>query len=730
MHCASCVTIIERSLTKVAGISSATANLATLQASIDYDPELVSDNQIERALEDVGYKALLHVQKDSEELTKQKELRDLKIKTSLSLSLGLLILWGSFPGLRETAPKLLTVSLVQLVLASVVQFWAGLVFYRATIPSLKHRSANMDTLVTIGTTVAFSYSAFVTFFPNYLENLGIPPEPYFDVSTIIIALILLGRFLEAKAKSGTSEAIRKLIGLQAKNARVVRDGKDIDIPIENVVLGDHIRVRPGEKIPVDGVVLEGTSSVDESMVSGESIPVDKMKDSEVFGATINKSGSFVYKATKVGKDTLLAQIIRLVQEAQGSKAPIQRIADLISSYFVPIVIMLAVATFAVWYIFGPAPSFVFATLNAIAVLIIACPCAMGLATPTAIMVGTGLGAGRGILIKDAESLEIAHKINTIIFDKTGTLTKGKPEVTDIVLTKNSKSKNADEILSLAAAIEKNSEHSLAEAIVTKSETRKLDLPKVADFAAIAGHGVRGVVNGKSLALGNRKLMTKEGLDIGQIESNLEKLENDGKTVMILAYDNQISGLIAVSDTVKDTAHEAVSQLKKLGLEVVMITGDNHRTAQAIGEKLGIDKILAEVLPQEKESKVREIQEQGKIVAMVGDGINDAPALASADVGIAMGSGTDVAMESAGITLINQDLRSVVAALNLSRKTMRTIKLNLFWAFGYNVALIPVAMGILYPFFGVSMNPIFASLAMSTSSISVVLNSLLLKRVRL
>ena len=427
---------------------------------------------------------------------------------------------------------------------------------------------------------------------------------------------------------------------------------------------------------------------------------------------------------------LLAQIIRLVQEAQGSKAPIQRIADLISSYFVPIVIMLAVATFAVWYIFGPAPSFVFATLNAIAVLIIACPCAMGLATPTAIMVGTGLGAGRGILIKDAESLEIAHKINTIIFDKTGTLTKGKPEVTDIVLTKNSKSKNADEILSLAAAIEKNSEHSLAEAIVTKSETRKLDLPKVADFAAIAGHGVRGVVNGKSLALGNRKLMTKEGLDIGQIESNLEKLENDGKTVMILAYDNQISGLIAVSDTVKDTAHEAVSQLKKLGLEVVMITGDNHRTAQAIGEKLGIDKILAEVLPQEKESKVREIQEQGKIVAMVGDGINDAPALASADVGIAMGSGTDVAMESAGITLINQDLRSVVAALNLSRKTMRTIKLNLFWAFGYNVALIPVAMGILYPFFGVSMNPIFASLAMSTSSISVVLNSLLLKRVRL
>ncbi len=719
MHCASCVRVLERALKKIEGVSDANVNLATEKATVTYDSKIVTDQQLASAVANVGYKALINEEvklEDEQKKEKQMELRDLQNKVIVSLVLGALILWGSFPGLMNTAPEFLKNFFVQLVLATPVQFWAGLTFYRATIPALKHRTANMDTLVALGTTVAYIYSAFVTFFPNVVMNLGFEAMPYFDVAVIVIGLILLGRYFEAKAKAGTSEAIKKLIGLQAKTARVIRNKKEIDIPIEQVRIGDIIRVRPGEKIPVDGVILDGESSVDESMITGESIPVDKTKGDTVVGATMNKTGTFTFKATKVGQDSMLAQIIKLVEEAQGSKAPIQRMADLVSSYFVPIVIMLAIGTFVVWYVVGG--SLLFALLNTVAVLIIACPCAMGLATPTAVMVGTGIGAQHGILIKDAQSLEIAHKINTIIFDKTGTLTNGKPEVTNVV----------GNVLQLAASLEKGSEHSLAEAILNKAEQEKLALSKVEGFKAIAGHGVEGIVGDKKVVLGNRRLMEREGIEIDGKE--IEKLENEGKTVIMLGVDGKLAGLIAVADTVKESAYEGVKALQKMGIEVVMITGDNKKTADAIAHKVGIIRVLAEILPDQKEAEVRKLQLEGRRVAMVGDGINDAPALAAADIGIAMGTGTDVAIEAADITLINKDLRSVAAAITLSKKTMRTIKLNLFWAFGYNIVLIPVAMGALYPFFGILLNPIFASVAMATSSISVVSNSLLLKKYKI
>ena len=727
MHCASCVGIIEGSLKKVDGVSEVIVNLATEKATIVYDGTKVTDEKLSSAVSNVGYQALINEEiktEDEEQKEKQKELRSLRTKVIISLILGGLILWGAFPGLMKTAPMILQNFWVQLLLATPVQFWAGFAFYRAAISAIKHRTANMDTLVVIGTTVAYGYSVFVTIFPQIVTKIGIEPMPYFDTTAIIIGLILLGRYFEAKAKAGTSEAIKKLIGLQAKTARVLRDNKEIDIPINEVIIGDIIRVRPGEKIPVDGIIFEGESSIDESMITGESMPADKTKGDIVVGATMNKTGTFTFKATKIGQETMLAQIIKLVQEAQGSKAPIQRLADLVSSYFVPVVIMLAILTFAVWYIFGPAPTLLFAILNTVAVLIIACPCAMGLATPTAIMVGTGKGAEHGILIKDAESLEIAHKINTIIFDKTGTLTKGEPEVTDVIPI-NSISK--DELLKLAGSIEKGSEHSLAEAIVKEAETKQLVLSKVEKFQAIPGHGVEGVVDGKRVVFGNKRLMDKKAIDINSAIDKISEMENNGKTVMMIGIDNKLVGLIAVADIIKESAKEGLIALQKLGIEVVMITGDNQRTAKAIGQKLGITRILAEVLPDQKEIEVRKIQAEGKVVAMVGDGINDAPALAAADVGIAMGSGTDVAIEAADITLINKDLKSVAAAIILSKKTMRTIRLNLFWAFGYNIILIPVAMGALYPFFNILLSPIFASVAMAISSISVVSNSLLLKK---
>jgi len=733
MHCASCVRVIERALKKVDGVLDANVNYASEKAIVTIE-ERVKDDDILNSVSSVGYQALLanNTSDEEENKEKQKDLVSLRNKVAVSLFFGAIITWGSFPGLSNYAPDLFKNFFFQLLLATPVQFWAGLAFYKATIPALKNRTANMDTLVAIGTSVAYFYSVFVTFFPAILQKFQIEAMPYFDVASVVIGLILLGRFLEAKAKGQTSQAIKKLIGLQAKTARVVRDGKEIDVPIQDVVVGDLIRVRPGEKIPVDGIVTEGDSSIDESMVTGESIPVEKTIKDIVIGATLNKSGTFLYKATKVGSETMLSQIIKLVQEAQGSKAPIQRLADVISSYFVPVVIILSILTFVVWYVFGPTPALVFAILNSIAVLIIACPCAMGLATPTAIMVGTGIGAENGILIKDAQSLEIAHKVNTIIFDKTGTLTHGTPKVTDIVKVQNSKFKiqSDSEILRLAASLEKGSEHSLAEAIVKDAENKKITLDKIDKFKAVPGHGVEGFLKMDKVILGNRKMMEREKVNFKDSEEQIEKLETEGKTVMMIAVKNELIGLIAVADTIKDSAKEAIQILNKMRIQTIMITGDNMRTADAIARSLGISKILADVLPQDKENEVRKIQSQGKVVAMVGDGINDAPALAAADVGIAMGSGTDVAIEAADITLINHDLKSVVKAIILSKKTMRTIKLNLFWAFGYNIILIPVAMGALYPFSGILLNPIFASFAMATSSVSVVTNSLLLKRAKI
>ncbi len=825
MHCASCVKVNEQALKKVVGVSDASVNFASETATVTYDPAICTEDKMQNAIKKFGYE--LVVNKEDHEEGKKKELKELERKVVIGLGIGTLILWGSFPFVISYSPLFLRNYSIQLILASIVQFWVGIDFYKTTFSALKNRVANMDVLVVMGTTAAYGYSTAVTFFPGVFEGLGIAPEPYFDVSTIIITLILLGRYLEAKAKAGTSQAIRKLIGLQAKTARVLRGkgkgerGKaEVDIPIEEVQVEDIIRVRPGEKIPVDGTIIEGESAIDESMVTGESMPFDKKIGDIVIGATINKSGTFLYKATKVGKDTMLAQIIKLVAEAQGSKAPIQRIADTVSSYFVPVVMMLAFATFVVWYIFGPSPAgepaFSYALVAAITVLIIACPCAMGLATPTAVMVGVGRAAEQGILIRDAESLEKAQAINVVIFDKTGTITKGKPEVTDILVVQNFAgpaarsshrapaslaSSNADvrggspslaspasgvatphfdrvDILQIAASLEKGSEHSLAEAIVKAAQEKKLELAKVEGFRAIAGHGIEGVIAGKKVFFGNRRLMEREkfslnvilvsesaswrrahpGSDSGSstritVNKKVEQLETEGKTVMLLAVGKELAGIIAVADTVKPSAKEGIGELNKRGVEAIMITGDNKRTADAIAKQVGITKVYAEVLPIDKERIVNRFKIQdlrfknnmsenihksylinhkskATVVAFVGDGINDAPALAASDVGIAMGSGTDVAMEAANVTLITSDLLAVSRAIRLSQKTMRVIRQNLFWAFGYNVILIPVAAGVLFPFFGILLSPILASAAMALSSVSVVTNSLRLKKISL
>lgn len=722
MHCASCAQVIEGSLKKVPGVRAASVNYASEKAQVQYDAAACAPDDLRKAVRAVGY----DIEQSPDANAKQRELKTLRLKSTVSLVVGLLIVWGSFPGLIATSPSFLRLFWVQMLLATPVQLWAGWDFYRGTVLSLKHRTANMDTLVGIGTTVAYLYSVFITFFPGTVMDAGLDPMPYFDVAVIVIALILLGRYFEANAKSRTSDAISKLAGMQAKTARVLRDGKELDIPIGEVAVGDVLRVRPGEKVPVDGTILEGSSALDESMVTGESLPVEKKAGDTVIGATLNKVGSFTFTAEKVGSQTMLAQIIRLVEEAQGSKAPIQRLADLISAYFVPVVMMLSLATFIVWYDFGP--SLTFAILSAITVLIIACPCAMGLATPTAIMVGTGKGAEKGILIKSAEALETAHKLTAIVFDKTGTLTNGTPEVTDVVPLNDF---SEEKIIHIAASIEKHSEHSLAEAIVRKAGTEPLT--EVSGFKAVPGLGVEAALHDHVLLLGNRALMADRkvaGFDAVGVLSQAEELESQGKTVMFLAVKGEAVALIAVADTVKKSSAEAVRQLEKLGLSVYMITGDNRRTAEAMARQLGIANVLAEVLPQDKEREVRKLQALGHKVAMVGDGINDAPALAAADVGIAMGAGTDVAIEAADITLVSKDMAAVSSAIALSKKTMRTIKTNLVWAFGYNILLIPVAAGVLYPFNHALLSPIYASAAMALSSISVVANSLLLKRAKI
>ncbi len=734
MHCASCAKLIERQLKKTPGVTAANVNYGSEQASVEFDESACDLPQMAAAVKQAGYTAVIENEKgkspeELKEEAKKIELADLKNKVRISAVLSTLVLLGSFP--EWFSPFLsflpfysfLTVNYVLLVLSLPVQFWAGWGFYQATISGLRNRTASMDTLIAIGTSAAFGFSLLTTLFPAQLSAMGVPMTMYYDTAAVIITLILLGRFLEAKAKSHTSDAIKKLLHLQAKTARVVRGGKEFDIPVDEVRIGDMIRVRPGEKVPVDGIIFQGTSSLDESMVTGESLPVDKKPGDRVIGATMNKTGSFVFRATGVGSETMLAQIVRLVSEAQSSRAPIQRLADVVSGYFVPIVLMLAVATFVLWY---DTVSFASAFTNMIAVLIIACPCALGLATPTAIMVGTGKGAGRGILIKDAEALEIANKISVAVFDKTGTLTQGKPQVTDVIPTQKGK---ADELLTLAASLEQGSEHSLAEAIVAEAKNRKLTLISAEGFRAIPGHGIAGRIKGDNISLGNRLLMEKDKIVLSSLENQIARLESQGKTVMMLARGKKIEGLIAVADTLKKEAREMVATLRRMRVSVWMITGDNERTAQAIAKLAGIDHVLAGVLPQQKAEKIKDLKGKNAVVAFAGDGINDAPALAAADVGVAIGTGTDVAIESAGITLLNRDLRSFVTAIRLSRKTLIVIKQNLFWAFGYNVILIPVAMGILYPITGWLLNPALAAFAMAASSISVVGNSLRLKGVR-
>lgn len=735
MHCASCAKLIERKLSKVPGVITSSVNYASEQATVEIDADRVKDTELEEAVKDAGYRAIIGITPEAgsktpdevKEEEKGKELRKLKVKVIVSSFLSALIFLGSFPEWFTFMPRAMTDLWYLFFLSTIVQFWAGKEFYLATWSGLRNRTASMDTLIAVGTTAAYGYSTLVAALGERVEEFGLPMAMYFDTGAVIITLILLGRYLEAKAKAHTSDAIKKLLGLQAKTARVIRDGSEVDIPIEEVAIGDHIRVRPGEKIPVDGKIVEGTSSIDESMVTGESIPVDKTVGDTVIGATINKTGSFIFEATKVGKDTMLSRIVEMVAQAQSSRAPIQRLADIVSSYFVPIVLMIAVGTFVVWYDFG---SFSQAFTTMIAVLIIACPCAMGLATPTAIMVGTGKGAEKGILIKDAQSLEIANRVKVVVFDKTGTLTQGVPKVTDIISFPNSGFNNKG-VLGIAASLEQGSEHALAGAILDKAKEDGVSPRKTTNFKAIPGKGIEGKVGEDTFFLGNKALADERKLSLDQeMERKIEELERQGKTMVMLFSENKLVGVIAIADVLKPSAKAMVESLQKKGVEVWMITGDNERTAKAIAGQVGINNVLAGVLPDQKAKKVQELKQRGgksSIVAFVGDGINDAPALASADVGIAMGSGTDVAVESAGITLLNKDLMSVDSAINLSKKTLAVIKQNLFWAFGYNIVLIPVAMGVLYPFFGLLLNPAIAAFAMAASSISVVGNSLRLKR---
>ncbi|MGE5620695.1 MAG: heavy metal translocating P-type ATPase [Sphingomonadaceae bacterium] len=730
MTCASCSARVERALRSLPGVESANVNLATEKATVTFQPEIASMADFRRAIEEAGYglveeKAEAPVRgEDAQAVATRREITQLRNKTIFALALGALIFLGSFPEWFPWVPDFLNNRYLLWALSTPVQFWAGWRFYKGAWANARHLSANMDTLIAMGTSAAYFYSVAAILFPTLFHATGQMAELYFDTSAIIIGLILMGKFLEARAKGQTGEAIKKLMGMQARTARVIRDGQEMDVPVESVLIGDVVLVRPGEKVPVDGVLLEGRSALDESMITGESIPVEKGPGDEVIGATINKTGSFRFRATKVGKDTVLAQIIRLVEEAQGSKAPIQRLADVISSYFVPAVIVTALATFVVWLLFGPTPAFTYALLNMVAVLIIACPCALGLATPTAIMVGTGKGAENGVLIRSGEALETAHKIDAIILDKTGTLTQGKPVVTDLLPADGS---SEVELLLLAASAERGSEHPLGEAIVASARDRGLDPAYPDEFVAIPGHGVEATVGGRRVLLGNQKLMADRGYAPDGLAAEAASLSDQGKTPMFVAVDGRLAGVIAVADTPKSGSREAVAELKRLGVEVAMLTGDNRRTAAAIARQLGIDRVLAEVLPEQKAEEVKKLQAEGKVVAMVGDGINDAPALAQANVGIAIGTGTDVAMEASDVTLIGGDIRGVVTAIRLSKQTMRTIKQNLFWAFAYNVALIPLAAGLFYPFFGILLNPIFAGVAMATSSVSVVSNSLRLRR---
>ena len=722
MTCAACATRIEKGLKKSDGVMNANVNLALEKASVEYNPSVVSPQDLIQTVEKLGYGAMVKSDENEKDVVdyRVKEIEKQQGKFIFSMILSLPLLWAMVGHFSFTSflyvPEAFMNPWVQMALATPVQFYIGKQFYVGAYKALKNKSANMDVLVALGTSAAYFYSVYLSIqtIGNNAHSVGL----YFETSAVLITLILLGKVFEAKAKGRSSEAIKKLMGLQAKTAIVLRDGAESIIPLEEVVSGDIVLVKPGEKIPVDGEVLEGSSALDESMITGESVPVDKTVGDTVIGATINKNGFLKIKATKVGRETALAQIIKVVEEAQGSKAPIQRLADSISGVFVPIVVGIAIITFFIWYIWVAPGDFAEALEKLIAVLVIACPCALGLATPTSIMAGSGRAAEYGILFKGGEHLEGTHKINTVILDKTGTITNGAPVLTDVITDQNEA-----EFLSLVGSAEKQSEHPLAQAIVDGIKNKAIDFKEVSEFESITGYGIKAVVEGKEVLVGTRRLMTKFSIDIEPVLDRMETLEKQGKTAMLAAVDGAYAGVVAVADTIKDTSTEAIKRMKEMGIEVIMITGDNKRTASTIAKQAGVDHVIAEVLPEGKAEEVKKLQQQGKKVAMVGDGINDAPALATADIGMAIGTGTDVAMEAADITLIRGDLNSIPDSILMSHKTMRNIKQNLFWALAYNTIGIPIAaLGFLAPW--------LAGAAMAFSSVSVVLNALRLQKVKL
>jgi Cu+-exporting ATPase len=740
MTCASCVSRVERALRKPAGVLKADVNLATEKATVTYIPGQTTHADLVAAVRAAGYDVVegsaaseesAEAAADAAEAARAAAYRQLKTKVVVGFVFSILIFAGTMqPDWFPFLPAWLHNGYVLWALATPVQFWVGGQFYRTAWNALRHGSTTMNTLIAMGSSAAYFYSVLGVLFPGFFEHQGLTMPMYFDSAAFIITLILFGRLLEARAKGQTGAAIKALIGLQPKTARVLRDGAETDVPIAAVVAGDLIVVRPGEKVPVDGVVTAGASAVDESMLTGEPIPVAKQLGDEVIGATMNTTGSFTFSATKVGADTALAQIIRLVEQAQGSKPPIARLADVIAAYFVPAVIGIASLTFVVWLVLGPSPSLNYALLNFVAVLVIACPCALGLATPTAIMVGTGKGAENGVLIRDGAALETAYKLDTVVLDKTGTITEGRPQVTDVVvldgaarLDDGSPRLDEDGLLRLVAAAERGSEHPLAGAIVAAAEQRGLTIPAAGEFEAVAGHGIRAVVDGHTVVAGNERLAGAAAAEL------TGRFAAEGKTVVTVLVDDVPAVAIAAADTVKPGSAAAVRRLREFGLDIVMLTGDNALTARVIAREVGIEHVVADVLPEQKAQKVAELQAGGKKVAMVGDGINDAPALAQADVGVAIGTGTDVAMEASDITLMGGELSGVATAVSLSRATIRVVKQNLFWAFAYNVALIPLAAGVFYPPFGVLLNPIYAAAAMGLSSVTVVTNSLRLRRFR-
>jgi Cu+-exporting ATPase len=731
MTCASCVSTVESALSSVPGVIDARVNFAANTATVDTAMEVPASVLVD-AVTAAGYPATEVVEdvdtSDAERVESERRYRLLMRKFWFAAVVSLPVIYFSYPEIFPGVPEkgstaLWWIWLAMGILTIPVLAWSGSQFFTGAWGALRHRSANMHTLIATGISAAWLYSTVAVLFPGFFPDEMLR-DVFYDVTAVVTALVVLGMALELRARARTSEAMKKLIGLQAKTARVVRDEIEVDIPVGEVVVGDVVVVRPGEKIPVDGVVVSGSSAVDESMVTGEPIPVEKTEGATVIGATINRTGSFRFRATRVGRDTMLAQIIRMVRDAQGSKAPIQRTVDKVSGYFVPAVMIVAVLTFMIWYTFGPSPALVYAVITLVTVLVIACPCALGLATPTSLMVGIGKGAENGILIRSGDALETAHRIDTVVLDKTGTVTRGKPSLTDISAFEGY---TEDEVLRLAASAEKGSEHPLGEAIVRAAADRQLTLSEPSRFSAVPGHGIEARVDGYQVVLGTLKLMADRGIAAGPAESRIESLAEQGKTAMVVAVDGDLAGVVAVADTLKADSTEAIARLHRLGLEVVMLTGDNHRTAAAIARSVGIDRVFAEVLPDEKATQIKLLQAEGKVVAMVGDGINDAPALAQADVGLAMGTGTDVAMESGDITLVKGSLTGVATAIELSKATMRNIHQNLVGAFAYNTLGIPIAAGLLYPAFGILLSPLIAGAAMAFSSVTVVTNANRLRR---